>query len=286
MSVFPSGAQQAFLKERDTPFRIPLSSQETDNCCAGKHIRLREALESLGIPVRWRICWFRWSDISLPNYLQTVPHEDDCSHLYLEIKLNTDWVILDASWDPSLASILSVGIWSEPFSGTQVGVPAYKTLSPEESEEFMKACTPEATAEDLRKNGTFFKVLNDYLEKVRTMEYATNYLGNIVDVVIDRPLGSTHPKYNWTYPINYGYIPQTKAPDGEGVDAYVLGVQESLKTFRGKCIAVIHRTMDNDDKLIVIPKESTNWPDDEEIRKETFFQEQFFESEIIRTSAS
>ena len=48
----------------------------------------------------------------------------------------------------------------------------------------------------------------------------------------------------------------------------------------GKCIAVIHRTNDNDDKLVVVP-EGENYTD-EEISELTNFQEQYFESEIIR----
>ena len=53
-----------------------------------------------------------------------------------------------------------------------------------------------------------------------------------------------------------------------------------IESFEGKCIAVIHRTNDNDDKLIVVP-EGKNYTDGE-IRKLTDFQEQYFESEIIR----
>lgn len=53
-----------------------------------------------------------------------------------------------------------------------------------------------------------------------------------------------------------------------------------IESFEGKCIAVIHRTNDNDDKLIVVP-EGKNYTD-EEIRKLTNFQKQYFESEIIR----
>ena len=36
-----------------------------------------------------------------------------------------------------------------------------------------------------------------------------HYLNKIVKVKIDRPLGSKHPKYNFIYPVNYGYIPNT-----------------------------------------------------------------------------
>ncbi len=97
---------------------------------------------------------------------------------------------------------------------------------------------------------------------------------------IDRPLGSHHPKYGFVYEVNYGFVPNTKAPDGEEVDAYVFGVEGAVSTFRGICIAVIHRLNDHDDKLVVVP-EGTIMTDDQ-IRTATNFQEQYFESEIIR----
>lgn len=106
------------------------------------------------------------------------------------------------------------------------------------------------------------------------------YIGNIVQVKIDRPLNSKHPKYGFLYPVNYGFVPNTISEDGEELDCYVLGVNKVIESFEGKCIAVLHRTNDSDDKLIVVPKEK-NYTD-EEIRKLTSFQEQYFESEIIR----
>ena len=115
------------------------------------------------------------------------------------------------------------------------------------------------------------------------MEYAEKYLGKTVAVKIDRPLGSTHPKWESKYPVNYGFVPGTKAPDGEEIDAYVLGVSGPLKEFSGRCIAVIHRTNDDDDKLVVVPEGSPEISD-EEIRLATDFQEKFFKSEIIRQS--
>lgn len=113
------------------------------------------------------------------------------------------------------------------------------------------------------------------------MESNIKYIGQEVDVKIDRPLGSKHPKHDFIYDANYGFIPDTMAPDGEELDAYVLGVTEPLEAFHGKCIAVIHRTNDDDDKLIVIPVDLTDISD-EEIRTKTNFQEKFFESIILR----
>lgn len=53
-----------------------------------------------------------------------------------------------------------------------------------------------------------------------------------------------------------------------------------LENFTGKCIAIIHRINDDDDKLIVAP-ENQNFTD-EQIRTLTDFQEKFFTSEILR----
>ena len=107
-----------------------------------------------------------------------------------------------------------------------------------------------------------------------------SYIGNVVEVKIDRPMGSKHPKHGFIYPVNYGYVPNTVSGDGEELDCYVLGVFEPLDTFTGECIAVIHRTNDNDDKLIIVPKEKQY--SDDAIKALTEFQERFFESTIIR----
>ena len=105
-----------------------------------------------------------------------------------------------------------------------------------------------------------------------------DYIGKIVKVKIDRPLGSKHPKFDMIYPVNYGYIPGTISEDGEELDAYVLGVFEPIKEFTGKCIAVIKRLNDNDDKLIVVPEDKMYTK--EQISALTEFQERYFESEI------
>lgn len=106
------------------------------------------------------------------------------------------------------------------------------------------------------------------------------YLYKIVTVKIDRPLGTRHPKHGWKYPVNYGYIPGTVSGDNEELDAYILGPDVPLDKFTGRCIAIIHRTNDDDDKLIVVPDGLDM--DDKTIEQETSFQEQWFEHIIIR----
>ena len=108
----------------------------------------------------------------------------------------------------------------------------------------------------------------------------TSYLGHKVNVVVDRPLGSKHPKHGFIYEVNYGYIPNTKAPDGEEIDAYVLGINKPIDKITGICIAVLHRTDDKDDKLIVAP-EGEDFSN-EEIEKLVEFQEKWFKRIILR----
>ena len=68
--------------------------------------------------------------------------------------------------------------------------------------------------------------------------------------------------------------------DGEELDCYLLGEFEPVDDAIGKVIAVIHRINDDDDKLIV----STNGKNysNDAIMALTEFQEQYFESVIIR----
>ncbi len=105
------------------------------------------------------------------------------------------------------------------------------------------------------------------------------YLNKTISIKIDRPMGSRHPKHGFFYPVNYGFVPNTTSGDGEELDAYLLGVFEPVETYTGKYIAIIHRTNDNDDKLIIVPEDKSYTPD--QIRALTEFQERFFETKII-----
>jgi len=109
---------------------------------------------------------------------------------------------------------------------------------------------------------------------------ARDFLGKEVEIIIDRPLGSKHPKYGWKYPINYGFVPNTISPDGDELDVFFLGIHKPLKKSKGVCIAVIHRLNDNEDKLVVVPDGVEL--SDEEIEKQTRFQEKWFKHVIIR----
>ena len=104
-------------------------------------------------------------------------------------------------------------------------------------------------------------------------------IGKTVKVIVDRPLGSYHPKHkNLYYPINYGFVEGIIAPDGEEQDAYIIGIDIPVKEFVGKIIAIIHRFDDVEEKWVVAPENSLFTAD--EITEQVNFQEQYFKSEI------
>lgn len=114
----------------------------------------------------------------------------------------------------------------------------------------------------------------------RSLALARTFLGQHVAVVIDRPLGSLHPRHGFCYEVNYGFLPGTHAPDGEALDAYLLGVTEPVLHGAGWVVAIIHRADDDDDKLVVLPSDVAL--SDAEIMRAVHFQERFFESRVVR----
>lgn len=123
-------------------------------------------------------------------------------------------------------------------------------------------------------------LLRRNLKKSESFKLAKTFLGKEVTVEIDRPLGSKHPKHDFVYEVNYGFIKGIKAPDGEDLDAYFLGINEPIKEKIGLCIAIAHRKDNDDDKIIVVPK-GINL-ENEKIMELINFQEKWFDTEIIR----
>ncbi len=100
-------------------------------------------------------------------------------------------------------------------------------------------------------------------------------LGETVTVFVDRPLGSYHPNHkNIYYSVNYGYIKDIIAPDGEEQVAYILGVDYPVKEFTGIIAAIIHRHNDIEEKWVVVPSEYA-------VTKEEIIEKQSFKSNIL-----
>lgn len=111
-----------------------------------------------------------------------------------------------------------------------------------------------------------------------SLDMCREYLGKMITLTIDQPLGTIYK--NIIYELNYGFIPNTLAPDGKELDGYFLSSTTPLIEATGRCIAIIHRLDDDDDKLVLVKdgEEKTN----EEIEQMVNFVEKLYKHTIIR----
>jgi len=158
---------EIFNQIRDIPYRIPLTLEEEDNCCVGKHKKLFNLLKEKGYNVRYRICTFNWEDTNIPDHIKTIPHESKATHTYLEIEIDKEWKILDITWDKKLSNILPINNW-DGRSDTNITVPKKTILSPEESIKIVKEEeNKDFMINDLKLNKEFYKAINDWIESNR-----------------------------------------------------------------------------------------------------------------------
>lgn len=107
-----------------------------------------------------------------------------------------------------------------------------------------------------------------------------SYLGKVVTIRIDRPIGTVHEKNGnrWTYPINYGYIPDVLGGDGEELDVYLLGVDTPVEQYSARIIGIVYRDDDDEDKLIGAPVGKSFSV--QEMEDAVRFQERFHRSRV------
>ncbi|MDD4409070.1 MAG: hypothetical protein PHW52_00260 [Candidatus Pacebacteria bacterium] len=158
--------QKIFIEIRDIPYSIPLAYEAEDRCCTGKHKKFFEILKKDNYEVRWKVCTFKWSSMSLPENLLTIPHDDNSTHAYLEVLINEEWKKVDATWDKFLEKILPINEW-DGVSDTRIAIPVISTYSPEESLLIMESESRKIVEADLEVNGSFYKAFNAWLEEVR-----------------------------------------------------------------------------------------------------------------------
>ena len=69
-------------------------------------------------------------------------------------------------------------------------------------------------------------------------------------VYIDRPRGSPHPRHaSWRYPLDYGYLQETRAPDGDGIDIWLGSLADARVT--GIIVTVDLDKADGEFKLLL-----------------------------------
>ncbi|MNT24200.1 hypothetical protein D3C72_1596630 [compost metagenome] len=121
----------------------------------------------------------------------------------------------------------------------------------------------------------------DFLEAIN-LEKATSYelIDQTVRIEIPKSVMKKDKNIGTSFPINFGVIPDVLDGDGKKLECYIVGTENIKNEFTGKCIAVLHKFDNTEDKLIVTQSDK-NFSDNE-IREILKFQEKNYLNEIIR----
>lgn len=76
-----------------------------------------------------------------------------------------------------------------------------------------------------------------------------DHLARDCPLVIDRPAGSRHPRWDFIYPYDYGYLEGSTAADGGGIDAWRGSLPEPRVT--GVICTVDSRKRDAEIKILI-----------------------------------
>lgn len=79
-------------------------------------------------------------------------------------------------------------------------------------------------------------------------------LGRFVRVKVHKPMGSVDDKYGFRYQVNYGQVEGTKDAQGKPQEAYILGINHSVREFEGRVIAAVHGKGAKEIRWVVAPK--------------------------------
>ncbi len=156
-----------FEDVRDIRYHIPLTPYQKDNTCSGKSEMLAAKFKILGYKARYRVCMFLWKDLDLPKNVEKFPHDERCTHVYVEIYLKNKWRTVDPTWDSGLGSIFHINTW-DGKGDTGIAVKPIRTFSPKKSTELLDSQkSKEFIEKDLKENGAFYKAFNLWISKSR-----------------------------------------------------------------------------------------------------------------------
>jgi len=153
---------QVFEKIRDLPFHCPESLEDKDYRCWGKTRILYAELRKMGFEVRFRVCEFKWAEQRIPKEITSKSPDEIGQHLFLEIKLSDNWIVLDCTNDSKLPKFNK---W-DGKSNCEIAVKYAKMHTPEESQR-LEQIEHEEFKENFEKYKEFYIKTNEFFEKLR-----------------------------------------------------------------------------------------------------------------------
>jgi len=148
-------AIDAFNKIRDEPLDV------IKNRCWEKSKKLKEVLENLGYEARFGLCSFKWSSQRFPREVLKFPHENRGYHLFLWVRINGDYLIVDASNDFLLPEHNE---W-DGLTNCKLGVIPEEIFSKNKDNKLREKEIIEN--ENYKKYKEFYGAINKFLERVR-----------------------------------------------------------------------------------------------------------------------
>mgnify|MGYP006991944433 CR=1 FL=1 len=145
-----------FNKIRDIPYSIP------QNNCSRKCIKLKNVLEKYWYISRYRVCEFNWMDFNFPPEIKKLIKQNNSLHVFLEVLVEGNIIILDPTWDYKLRNIFEINIW-DGKSNTKIAVKTNNIYDYNKSENIIlwKIKILEDSG-----NQSFYKLLNIWFEKI------------------------------------------------------------------------------------------------------------------------
>jgi len=123
--------------------------------------------------------------------------------------------------------------------------------------------------------------INKNLQRIDKMQHnvefwnALDELVNNSEIIIDRPKGTSHPKYpDFIYRVDYGYLKDTTSMDGAGIDVWVGSDEKKVDAIM--CIVDLMKK-DSEIKILIGCTE-----EEKEIVYETHNETPFMKGVLIR----
>jgi len=152
---------EEFNRIKSIPYHISTHGEPSFDCEDKAKKFIEKAME-LDYEARIRVGLFEWSILPLPKSIMDINHNKSCSHMFVEFKNKAgEWVFLDPTWNPELISAgFRITEWDGSGS-TELGIPCYRILSPEEGNVYLKNIDYE---KDIKENGIFYHAINEYCD--------------------------------------------------------------------------------------------------------------------------
>jgi hypothetical protein len=165
-------AKKVFDKIQSRPYRVSTQAGVPADNCFFKGIELLQELGTLGYAVRGRVGETYWDPNIFPKeVLKLLNRESEVTHFFIEILLDGEWKILDASFHPPLAKFgFPIGGWD---AGT-LCFPITRLYTQEESIAFQEKWNQEGMIEEyFQREGLFLGALNKWLISLESEDSPT-----------------------------------------------------------------------------------------------------------------